>query len=166
MVRAVAVDFSQARELIKKARERGDVSAEQEQEATGAANKEKHRRNKATSERNTAALIEQCRALGCPEPTREHLFRADRMWRFDLCWEDFGVAAEIEGGTFSGGRHNRAGGFAADAEKYNTAACMSWVVIRIPTTMIKSGHGAAYIAEALRVSGCAGIARQTFHWED
>lgn len=166
MARSVKVDWQSARELIQKAKERGDVNEDEAEAAKKAANKEKHRRNKATSERNTEALIAQCRELGCPEPEREYLFRADRQWRFDLCWDSYGVAAEIEGGIYAHGRHNRASGFAADAAKYNTAACMSWVVIRIPTTMIANGHGAAYIAEALRVSGCKGIAPQSFGWED
>jgi len=38
---------------------------------------------------------------------------------------------EIEGGIWTGGRHNRSAGFLRDMEKYNTAASMGWRVLRV-----------------------------------
>lgn len=168
MARSIPVSFAEAERLIAEARTRdgdpqtmADVVA-----ASKALKRSKARKDRATSDDHTAKLIAQCRALGCPEPAREWDFRADRRWRFDLAWDTYGIAAEIEGGIHNG-RHTRAAGFAADAEKYNTAACMGWVVIRIPSPMIHNGHGATYIALALQASGCKSIREGlSFPWED
>lgn len=70
---------------------------------------------------------------------REHRFHPVRRWRFDFAWPDHKVAVEIEGGTWTGGRHTRGGGFEADAEKYLEALMLGWRVIRAPGSMVKSG---------------------------
>lgn len=77
-----------------------------------------------------AALV-LAREMGLPEPQREYRFHPDRRWRFDLAWPDHLVAAEIEGGVWVRGRHNRGSGFICDCEKYNAAAELGWLVIRI-----------------------------------
>lgn len=74
---------------------------------------------------------------GIPEPERELRFHPERRWRFDFAWRDKHVALETEGGTFSGGRHTRAIGFHRDAEKYNAAALLGWLVLRLDTEMVK-----------------------------
>ena len=110
-----------------------------------------------------------CKAVGLPAPVSEYQFgegrHAKRLWRFDFAWPDSKIAVEIEGGTRSnpvkcnrcgnlvrkrtkagrwyqvveGGRHNRAGGFEADAEKYNAAGEIGWRVFRFTTNQVKSG---------------------------
>ena len=40
------------------------------------------------------------------------------------------LAVEYEGGTWAGGRHTRAIGYANDCEKYNEAALLGWSVFR------------------------------------
>ena len=46
---------------------------------------------------------------------------------------------EIEGGIFlpGGGRHNRGGGYAKDAEKYLEAVLAGWTVIRLTTHQLE-----------------------------
>ena len=61
-------------------------------------------------------------AAGLPEPVREFKFHPTRRWRFDFAWPDHKVAAEVEGGTWTGGRHTRGSGFEKDCHKYNAAA--------------------------------------------
>jgi hypothetical protein len=58
------------------------------------------------------------KAMGLPEPVREHRFHDSRRWRFDFCWPDLKLAVEIEGGHWNLGRHQRAKGFQQDIEKY------------------------------------------------
>lgn len=88
-----------------------------------------------------------CKVLGLPEPVREFKFHSKRRWRADFAWPDRKIMVEIEGGTYSNGRHNRAAGFRADAEKYNEAARLGWAVYRFTGDHVKSGHAADYMEQ-------------------
>lgn len=76
------------------------------------------------------------RALGGPALEREHVFHPERRWRFDFALVDRRVAFEVEGGQWTGGRHTRGLGFAADCEKYNAAAMAGWRVLRFTQSMV------------------------------
>ena len=82
-------------------------------------------------------------------PEREFRFQKDRRWRFDFFFPDSKLAVEIEGGTYQIGRHQRAGGFAADCVKYNSAAIMGIVVLSYTTEMIESGAAINDVLAAL-----------------
>lgn len=70
---------------------------------------------------------------GLPSPQREYRFDEKRRWRFDYAWPEHLVAVEIEGIIWEGGgRHQRAAGFLADAEKYEAALLQGWRVYRVP----------------------------------
>jgi very-short-patch-repair endonuclease len=68
-----------------------------------------------------------------PLPQQQLQFHHTRNWAFDFAWLRPMVAVEIEGGIFvhQGSRHNTGAGLTDDCEKYNTAAFMGWVVIRL-----------------------------------
>jgi very-short-patch-repair endonuclease len=85
-------------------------------------------------------LAIQIRAHGLPAPDREYRFHPTRRWRFDFAWEDFRVAAEVDGGTWSGGRHTRGAGFERDLEKLNAATSAGWKVFRYTTTQVRTGY--------------------------
>lgn len=89
------------------------------------------------------------RANKLPEPVREYRFHPERRWRFDFAWPDLRVAAEVEGGIYSGGRHTRGKGFERDAEKYNQATVMGWDVLRFSAGMIRSGKAVETIRTLL-----------------
>jgi len=72
------------------------------------------------------------RAIDGPELLPEHVFHAERDWRFDRYHPGSKVAIEMEGGVWSNGRHVRPGGFIDDCEKYNAAAFMGIYVFRLP----------------------------------
>ena len=86
------------------------------------------------------------RALGGPPLEREFRFAPPRGWRFDFASPEDLIAIEIEGGVWSGGRHNRPRGFIDDCEKYNAAAALDWRVFRLPREFIN----AAYLGALLR----------------
>jgi hypothetical protein len=88
-------------------------------------------------------------AAGLPEPVREYRFHDTRRWRFDFAWPEYQVAAEVEGGVFTKGRHTRGPGFVKDCEKYNEAALLGWIVLRFPSPMISSGEALAMLERAL-----------------
>ena len=60
-------------------------------------------------------------------------FHTSRRWRADFAHMGSRTLIEIEGGIFlpGGGRHNRGGGYAKDAEKYLEAVLAGWTVIRL-----------------------------------
>ena len=95
------------------------------------------------------AMALQLRAAGLPAPVREHSPIRGRRWRCDFCWPDQLVALEVEGGIYTGGRHNRPKGFNADAEKYNTLSIAGWVVLRVTRDHIKSGQALKWVQEAV-----------------
>lgn len=97
------------------------------------------------------ALLWQCKAARLPEPVTEHRFAPPRRWRFDLAWPAHKVAVEVEGGTWTTGRHVTGSGFAADLEKYNEAALLTWLVIRVTPGMVDDGRALRLIERALQL---------------
>ena len=68
-----------------------------------------------------------------PPLEREVRFHTSRRWRADFAHMGSRTLIEIEGGILipGGGRHNRGGGYAKDAEKYLEAVLAGWTVIRL-----------------------------------
>lgn len=83
-----------------------------------------------------------------PIYTREWQFMGkQRRWRFDFAWPSSMVAVELEGGTWSGGRHVRGSGFEKDCEKYNEAILRGWRVGRFTAKMVKSGAAIEWLRQ-------------------
>jgi very-short-patch-repair endonuclease len=96
-----------------------------------------------------ALLLHHLKALKLEMPEAEYRFHEKRKWRFDFAYPDRQLAIEVEGGTYSNGRHTRAKGYEADCEKYNTAALQGWTVLRFTGDMIKRGEAVKMIERAL-----------------
>lgn len=90
------------------------------------------------------------KARGITGFEREYKFHPARKWRFDFAFVDQRIAVEIEGATWSGGRHTRGRGFALDCAKYNCAALMGWTVLRFTAEAIESGDGCDLLVHALK----------------
>jgi very-short-patch-repair endonuclease len=77
-------------------------------------------------------------SLGGPALDREFRFHAERKWRADFAHVESRMLIEVEGGVFIKGigRHNRAAGFIADAEKYLEAFLAGWNVVRLTQAQI------------------------------
>ena len=102
-------------------------------------------------------LLIHMRSLKCEMPVAEYRFHPVRRWRFDFAYPSQKLAIEVEGGTWTNGRHSRAKGFESDCEKYNTAQMMGWTVLRFTGDMIKRGEAIQSIEAALLAeeeSGC------------
>lgn len=84
-------------------------------------------------------LVLHLKAAGIDGWVREYRFHPSRKWRFDFAWPELMFAAEVEGGTWVNGRHNRGAGMAKDLEKYNEAMLLGWNVARFDSAMVKSG---------------------------
>jgi very-short-patch-repair endonuclease len=94
-------------------------------------------------------LLNRLERAGVPLPILELRFHPARKWRFDCAWVPQRVAVEVDGGTYTAGRHTRGAGFAADCEKLNTATLLGWRVLRFTRAMIESGEAVTMIARAL-----------------
>lgn len=97
-------------------------------------------------------LLTYLRLMKTSEPICEHRFHPPRRWQFDLAWPHKKVACEIEGATWSNGRHTRGGGFEKDCEKYNIAAIDGWCVLRVTGAMVRDGRAIDFIEQALATS--------------
>lgn len=100
------------------------------------------------AERSLATLIEWERL---PRPEREVTFHPSRKWRFDFAWPDSMVAVEVEGGSWVNGAHTRGGHFESDAEKYNEAALLGWLVLRVTPRQIEAGQALWWVRKALNL---------------
>lgn len=78
-------------------------------------------------------------AHGVSSYLKEFVFARPRRWRFDFAFPDIMLAVEIEGGTWTNGRHLRPLGFEKDCEKYNAASCLGWTLLRFTGDSVKSG---------------------------
>jgi very-short-patch-repair endonuclease len=85
-----------------------------------------------------------------PEPLRQFRFDVGRKWRFDFAWPLLMVALEVDGGSWSGGRHTRGAGFEADCEKLSVAASYGWKVLRCTTKQVESGIALVWVERALQ----------------
>jgi hypothetical protein len=84
---------------------------------------------------------------GVPVPQAEFRFHAKRKWRFDYAWRAYMVALEVDGSTWTGGRHTRGAGWAKDTEKLNTAATMGWRMLRCqPRELLRAPMGETFRA--------------------
>jgi very-short-patch-repair endonuclease len=94
-------------------------------------------------------LAWQVHAMGLPEPVRELVFAPPRRWRLDFAWPEAWVAVEVDGGTWTGGRHVRGAGIEADCEKVSEAAVLGWRVLRVTGDMVRSGRAVMLVGRAL-----------------
>lgn len=93
-------------------------------------------------------LLLQIRGTKIPAPVREHPVCEGTGHRFDFAWPGFRLAAEVEGGTWVNGRHQRGKGYEADCFKYNLAVLEQWDVFRFTGAMIESGEALATLEAA------------------
>lgn len=80
----------------------------------------------------------------------EFKFCPHRRWRSDFRILGTSILVEVEGGTWSGGRHTRGKGYEQDCEKYSWASANGWVVLRFTTQQVKSGVAINTVLDAIK----------------
>lgn len=101
-------------------------------------------------------LLEQIRRAGLPEPVQQHRFATDigRNWAFDFAWPgQHRLAVEVDGGTWTRGRHTSGAGFQGDCDKTNQAQIMGWLVLRFTGADVREHRAVATIERALGARG-------------
>lgn len=81
--------------------------------------------------------FELMKPAGVPMPIRQLLPLHPRKFRLDFAWPDIKTGVEIQGGSWGGGRHNRAGGQAQDYEKLNLLTLAGWRILYFNSQMMK-----------------------------
>lgn len=92
---------------------------------------------------------QQLATAGLPTPARELRFDPARGWKLDFAWPEALVALEIEGGTWTRGRHVRPKGFEEDCEKYAEAALAGWTLLRVTGGMVRDRRALRLVERAL-----------------
>jgi len=93
----------------------------------------------------------QLRAVGITHE-REVRFAPPRRWRADFLIHTrhgSGLLVEVDGGTWSGGRHTTGAGFAADCAKLNEATLLGYRILRVTPAMVDSGAALLLVERAL-----------------
>ena len=94
------------------------------------------------------ALAAQLQAAGVSFE-REQLLIPGRRFRFDFVITGSDLVIEVEGGTWSGGRHTSGVGFRSDCFKYNKALELGYRVLRYTTDMVTKGEAIAQVVDIL-----------------
>lgn len=94
-----------------------------------------------------------CKKHGLPEPVAEYQFAPPRKWRADWCFAEMDVLVEIEGGSWTNGRHTRGLGFEADIVKYAEATCRGWFILRVTPQMVEDGRLFEWLTRICRGEG-------------
>ena len=108
-------------------------------------------------------LAFQLKAVGIPFE-REVAFAKPRRWRADFVVPEayYGQAIvralliEIDGGTWTGGRHVTGSGHASDAEKRNAAVLLGYRPLTFTPEQVTSGVALQTIERALHAHGVGG----------
>ena len=95
------------------------------------------------------ALAAQLQAAGVSFE-RERMLIPGRRFQFDFLITGSDLVIEVEGGTWSGGRHTTGAGFERDCEKYNLALQHGYRVLRYTTKMVTDGRAIAQIVPLWR----------------
>lgn len=96
-------------------------------------------------------LANRISAAGLPHPEVQFRFCPTRKWRADFAYPLARLLIEVQGGIWSGGRHARGSGVAAEAEKFSTAAALGYRVLPVTRDMVESGQAVELIRRALEI---------------
>ena len=85
-------------------------------------------------------LLHQIRCLKLPKPQRNYKFHPTRKLELDFAWPDLMLAVEVQGGTYSGGKHARGVGYTNDCRKMGEAMALGWVIYWCDTVLVRNGE--------------------------
>lgn len=109
-------------------------------------NLEPHLRNTMPQSNLEQTFATSIRLLNIEPPEREYAFCPGRKWRFDFAWPKYKVAVEIQGGTFSNGRHTRGNSLHLEYDKSNNAAKLGWRILYFDTKHLKNPVECVFMA--------------------
>lgn len=80
---------------------------------------------------------------------RQYMFakHLGRRWAADFCWVPEKLIVEVDGGTWTGGRHTTGAGYHKDLEKLNRATLLGYHQLRFDSGMVRDGTALAVVKE-------------------
>jgi len=72
---------------------------------------------------------------------KQYRFNSARQFKADFAIPEYHILIEYEGGTWTNGGHVRGKIYSSNCEKYNSAACLGWTVLRYTSDMIRDNPG-------------------------
>jgi len=109
-------------------------------------------KSKLRAKANDLKVRHWCKINNWAAPVSELKFHPVRKWRFDWAWPDLRAALELNGGTFTGGRHIRGIGYERDCEKIAVAMTMGWAVLSVTTRQFRSGVAFQWLDDILVIA--------------
>jgi hypothetical protein len=102
-------------------------------------------------------LYEQVRQAGLPLPERQVALVPSRRFRHDFYWPSYGLAVEVNGGTWiPGTAHSNGAGIERDYEKAALTALAGVWTLFVSGRQVRSGQALAWISALItRNSGSA-----------
>jgi hypothetical protein len=97
-------------------------------------------------------FIRQCQEKKLPLPLRQSRKPWEgtgRRFRADFLWESPRLILEVDGGTWSGGRHTRGTGYASDCEKHALAILAGYTVLRATSAHVYHGQALEWVSHFL-----------------
>lgn len=103
-------------------------------------------------ERSFDTYWRQLAQASAPAYVEQLTWHVSRDWRWDIAWPDYQLALELQGGSWTSGRHNRGAGMAGDYEKHLNATRVGWRVLYLTTDMLHDDPSTliAIISDILR----------------
>lgn len=98
-------------------------------------------------------LVKQLEKAGMPLPRRqctEPWKGTGRRFRGDLCYLSDRLIVEVDGGTWSGGRHTSGGGYRRDCVKRALATIAGYRYINATSDQVKDGTALRWIQAIMR----------------
>lgn len=84
---------------------------------------------------------------------REYRFHPKRRWLFDLALPELRIACEYNGIMNLGPSHASVKGLLRDAEKFNEAQKLGWIVVIANAINVKDGSAWAFVVDAVESRG-------------
>jgi very-short-patch-repair endonuclease len=113
----------------------------------------RHRRHVSETASNLEDLLAlNLLALDAPAFIRQHQVKFPGMrnpYRLDFAWVGVQVCAEVQGGIWVNGAHNRPQGYAHDRKRMNRLVIAGWRVLEYTPDAVTSGDAAVEIVKFL-----------------
>lgn len=99
-------------------------------------------------------LLGQIAERGLPAPVRQSNLpwkASGRAFRADFLWPEHRLICEVQGGSYSGGRHTTGAGYERDRVKSVLAQLAGYRVLEVTGRHVRDGSALTWIADALGV---------------
>lgn len=107
------------------------------------------RENDSPIEAELALMLRTNRVEPAPRRQADDWHIGGRKWRLDFYWPEHGLAAEVDGGLYVNGRHNRGAAMEEQYYRDQEAAKQGILVLRFSPKQVKSGRAVEVIRHML-----------------